>query len=273
MDAKPPPLYAAFGELAAASVLTSLMNAAFAAAGLRGADLPFRADERNVADLFARLCADGLAGAHFLSPCAEAAVALCDRLSPEAEALAAVDTVRLDDDAVIGSNAAPASFARALAELDVDVAGRPVLVLGVEPESRAAGRALERAGAAVTYAAADLTAPRPGLSTRATVIRLAEAARFAAEKRPALTVEPIGPQADAAPPLDVATLPPEGFVWTFAVGAPSPLFAAARSRGLAAADGIPFLLHRAAHAFQEWTGREAPHEIIRRAAEQARDSL
>jgi shikimate dehydrogenase len=271
VDAKPP-LYAAFGESAAASALTSLMNAAFAAAGLPGADLPFRADERNLAGLFARLRADGLAGAHFLSPCAGAAVALCDRLSAEAEALEAVDTARLDE-GVSGSNAAAAAFAAALAEIGVDVAGQPTLVLGVAPEGRAAGRALERAGAAVTYAAVDLTVPRHGLSTHATVIRLAEAAQFAAVKRPTLTVEALDSAANAAPPLDVASLPPEGFVWTFAAGAPSPLLAAARRRGLPAADGTSFLLHRAALAFEEWTGREAPREALRRSAEQIRDSL
>ena len=101
----------------------------------------------------------------------------------------------------------------------------------------------------------------------------AEAARFAAEKRPALTVEALPPAADAAPPLDVASLPPQGFVWTFAVGAPSPLLAAARRAGLPAVNGLPFLLHRAALAFEEWTGREAPQEAMRRAAERIRDSL
>ncbi|UCH79531.1 MAG: hypothetical protein JSU81_05150 [Candidatus Coatesbacteria bacterium] len=272
MEAKPP-LYAAFGDLAAATALTSLMNAAFAAAGLRGADLPFRADEGNLAGLFARLRADGLAGAHFLSPCAGAAVALCDSLSAEAEALEAVDTARLQEGAVIGSNAAAAAFTAALAEIGADVAGQAVLVLGVAPEARAAGRALERAGAAVTYAAADVAAPRPGLSTRATVIRLAEAKQFAAEKRPVLTLETLDSPADADPPVDVVSLPPDRFVWTFAVGAPSPLLAAARRRGLPTADGISFLLHRAALAFEEWTGREAPRKALRRAAEQIRDSL
>lgn len=271
MDEKPPPLYAAFGDVAAASVLTSLMNAAFAAAGLPGADLPFRADESNVAALFARLRADGLAGAHFLPPCAEAAVALCDRLSPEAEALVAVDAARLLGDAVAGSNGSAAAFAAARAELGVDVAGRPVLVLGAGPEARAAGRALESAQAAVTYAAPDLTVPRPGLSTRATVIRLAEAPRFAAEKRPALLLDALPPTADAE--FDVASLPGKNFYWTLAVGEPSALAVAVRERGLPTADGVPFLLARAAQAFEEWTGREAPREALRRAAQRARDHL
>ena len=46
----------------------------------------------------------------------------------------------------------------------------------------------------------------------------------------------------------------------------TPLVAAARERGAAAANGLGMLIHQAAHAFRLWTGEEPPLEVMSAAA-------
>jgi shikimate dehydrogenase len=49
----------------------------------------------------------------------------------------------------------------------------------------------------------------------------------------------------------------------------TPFLAAARSRGIRAANGLGMLVHQAALAFERWTGVDAPLAAMRAAA--ARD--
>ena len=46
----------------------------------------------------------------------------------------------------------------------------------------------------------------------------------------------------------------------------TPLALAARERGLRCVDGFDVLVHQGAASFRRWTGREAPLEVMRRAA-------
>jgi shikimate 5-dehydrogenase len=262
-----PKIYALFGGAATDSLYPATLNAAFAAAGLKWPYVPFRADGETLAALFARLEADGLAGANFIYPCEEAAVALCTELSAEAAALAAVDTVRCTPGVVEGFKLDVYAFARSLDELKPEVAGKPVLVLGAGPAGRACGLALERAGAAVAYAVPDVTRPRPGVSTQATVIRMEDASAFMANKKPVALINtaPAAPASDA-PPLSYDAIPSNCFVYDLSCFPRTPLLDAAAARGLRHADGLLMLLHKSGRAFEIWTGGEARFDVMRRAA-------
>ena len=261
-----PRIYALFGATANDSLYAAVLNAAFAAAGLKWPYVPFRADGETLASLFARLKADGLAGANFIPPCEEAATSLCTDLSAEAAALAAVDAVRCAGDAAEGFNLAVRAFARSLQESAPEVTGKPAIVLGGGPAARACGLALEEAGAAVTYAVRDVTRPRPGVSSRATVIRIEDAPTVVAGKRPAVLVNAAAPSIEP-PPLDYDALPDRCFVFDLTYTRRTPLLEAADKRGLPHADGLITFLHKTARAFELWTELEAPLDVMRRAAE------
>ncbi len=261
-------IVALFGDAATAPLSAAMHNAAFPAAGLAWSYIPFRADAATLSGLFARLKGDGLAGADFAHPCEEAAVGLCDELSAEAKLLAAVNTARIGADGVRGYNVDAFAFERSLGELGLDVARTVALVLGTGPAARGCGLALERAGAAVTYAARDLTRPRPGVSTRATVIRWSDAERFLSEREPAMLVDatPAASPADGPAPFDYNAVPPGCFVYDLNRYRRTPLLKAAEDRGLQAADGLALLIYKAARAFELWTGVEPPLDVMRRAA-------
>jgi shikimate dehydrogenase len=262
-------LVALFGDPVVSSLSPAVHNAAFLACGLRWAYIPFRADAATLPRLFARLRGEGLAGANFTYPCKTAAAAFCDQLSPEAARLRAVNTIRITGAGVEGFNTDVSGFAAALAETALDVGGRDALVLGAGAAARAVGVALEDAGAAVAFACREVTAAGPGISPRATVLRLADAPAFLSERRPAVLVNatPIGLGPDDAPLFDYGVIPAGTFVWELNYGRETALLAAARERKLAAADGLGMLLHQAARAFELWTGQEAPLAVMRRAAD------
>jgi shikimate dehydrogenase len=46
----------------------------------------------------------------------------------------------------------------------------------------------------------------------------------------------------------------------------TPLLADARSRGVPCANGLGMLVHQAALAFEQWTGTDAPLDVMRAAA-------
>jgi shikimate dehydrogenase len=261
-------IVALFGDAATAPLSAAMHNAAFPAAGLAWSYIPFRADAATLSGLFARLKGDGLAGADFAHPCEEAAVGLCDELSAEAKLLAAVNAARIRADGVRGYNLDAYAFEHSLGELGLEVARTAALVLGTGPAGRGCGLALERAGAAVTYAALELTRPRPGVSTRATVIRWSDAERFLSEREPAMLVDatPAASPADGPAPFDYDVIPPGCFVYDLNCYRRTPLLKAAEDKGLPGADGLAMLIYKAARAFELWTGVEAPLDVMRRAA-------
>lgn len=261
-------LVASFGSTANQSVAAAMYNAAFQAAALNWSYIPFRADESTLAELFRRLRGEDISGADFGSSCQGAAVELCDNLSADAELLQAVTTARERDDKAEGFNVDVEAFSRTLEELAVGVAAAPVLILGTGAAARACGLALERADANVTYATDALTRPRPGLSSRATVIRTEDAPTYLASKRPALLVDATASAAGPAvpPPFDYDVIPPDCFVFDVTYGRRTPLLEAAAKRGLRTSDGLNMLLRAAESAFVLWTGQDAPFNVMRRAA-------
>ena len=71
-------------------------------------------------------------------------------------------------------------------------------------------------------------------------------------------------------PLDLARIPAPRAVYDMIYNPPeTALLAAARARGLAAANGLSMLVHQGARALELWTGGEVPVAAMREAARQA----
>jgi shikimate dehydrogenase len=259
---------ALFGDTLAHPLYAATLNAAFAAAGVKWPYVPFRADTETLSGLFARLRSDGLAGANFVYPCEESAAQLCDELSADADTLSAVDTLRCGPGVVEGFKLDVYAFSRSLDEFRIKVAVERALVLGAGPVGRSCGLALERSGAAVTYAASDLTQSRPGISSQATIIRAGDVRQFLLDREPAVIVDAsAGADVSAFPPSVIDALPPEASVLGVNLVSPNPLPDAAEARGFRYFDGLSMFLFKVARAYEIWTGREAPLDVMRRAAE------
>ncbi|MCL4531650.1 MAG: shikimate dehydrogenase [Actinobacteria bacterium] len=220
-------------------------------------------------------------GINVTVPHKEAVIPLLDGLSPEAEAIGAVNTVVVSQERLVGYNTDGIGFLQALRERGrFDPRGRQVVVLGAGGAARAVVWALCRAGAA-----------RVSLHNRhrERAQRLAASAR-AWQWDTEVAVEPWDPAAVAMglagagllvnatsvglavheTPLP-AELIPEGILAVDLIYNPRPtrLLREAALRGARTLDGLPMLVYQGAAAFELWTGHKAPVEAMQDAAERA----
>jgi len=196
---------------------------------------------------------------------------LVDEVEADAEAIGAVNNVvRTDDGRLIGFNSDAPGF-RAGVELAMGrpLAGASVVVAG-------AGGAAH----AVVHACVSAGARRVTIGNRSAEAAGALATRFGVEGGPldspeleqalesadlAVNATTVG-MIDPGITIDVASLPDHATVFDLVyVPAETPLLAAARARGLRAANGSEMLIQQAAIAFERWTGVGGMADVMRSA--------
>lgn len=254
----------------------AMHNAAFLALGLDWTYRLFDVAPEVFGRAVGELRALGAAGANVTIPHKVAAAALCDALDDGAAATGAANALVFEAGRLRGANTDIAGFRRSVeADLGLPLSGAAVVVLGVGGAARAVGAAAAAAGARVVrfvhragFEEADAAAivarlgPRFGgvrweAATGATASVLGDAGLL-------VNATPLGWKGEAAP-ADPALLPPGAAVLDLVYGRVTPLMAAARARGLRAADGETMLVAQAAESFRLWTGREAPIDVMRAA--------
>jgi shikimate dehydrogenase len=252
------------GDPVAHSLSPTLHNAAFEALGLDWVYVAFPVPRGFGGDAVVAVSALGLAGLNVTMPHKEDAAEACDELTPDAAALRSVNTVvALSDGQTLGDSTDGPGFLDALAEEDIAVAGRPVLVLGAGGAARAVVLALGRAGAHVTVAARrpEAAESAAALAPGARVVALgaADPSAFAV----VVNATPLGMSGGDPLPVDPEALHAgQAVVDLVYHPADTPLLTAARARGAVAVNGLGMLLHQAARSFSLWTGRPAPIDAM-----------
>jgi len=277
--------------------LSPLMhNRAFRALGLDYCYVPFRVRSTRLAAAIAGVRALGLRGLNVTLPHKTAVVPYLDRLEGAARWTGAVNTIVCEDGLLVGDNTDGEGFIRSLAEAaGLDGEGLRVVVVGAGGAARAIAVALARRGAARLAVAnrtlerarqlAELVGSLPGL-------RLAGPPKALALDDPALADEirhadllvqatscgmgeggaggeegaggKEGAGGEPSLPVPRAALHP-GLVVCEIVYHPleTPLVRAARAAGCRVVTGDGMLVHQGAVAFERWTGRAAPVELMR----------
>ena len=224
-----------------------------------------------------RLRADDHLGANVTIPHKERVRECLDGLDSWAETVGAVNTIVKDDGRLVGHNTDGYGFLRSLEERGgFPPEGKSVLVLGAGGAARAAVFALADRGAGTVLIANRtvergdaLAADVRGRSLNADSIPLGEAR--AAARRVDLIVNStsIGmePGANAGlSPLDSADINPHALVYDM-VYTPqqTPLMEEARRAGAKVLGGLWMLVYQGAAAFEMWTSREAPVDLMHEA--------
>lgn len=265
------------------SLSPAMHQAAFAAAGLNAAYLPWAVAPADLADALRGLRSlENWLGANCTVPHKEAVLAHLDRLTPEAEALGAVNTLWREGGRLWGDNTDGQGFLAALAEAwPARSPDQAVVILGAGGAARAVAVSLARAGAArltllnrtperARELAALIAACAPGC--RVAVQPLSPAWRPAEAAGAGLLVNTtaVGLRAEDPPLFDYAALAGPLAVCDLIYNPPeTPLLAAARRRGCPALGGLGMLLHQGALAFTRWTGLPAPLAAMRQALQRA----
>jgi shikimate dehydrogenase len=224
-----------------------------------------------VADALTGVRGLGLEGLNVTMPHKATVAAEVDRLSPAAEALAAVNTVVRRGDELVGDNTDGAGFVDSLRiDHGFEPEGRRCLVVGAGGAGRAVVLALAGAGASeiiVVNRSPERAGQAVALAGR---VGRAGTADEAGDVDLVVNATPLGMSHagdEAALPVDPDRLGPDQVVVDLVYDPPlTPLLQAARTRGATAVNGIGMLIHQAGHAFRLWTAEPPPLEAMSAAA-------
>ena len=244
------------GNPVAHSLSPVIHNAWLAAGDIDGAYVPFApADAAGFEALVAAGRAGLILGLNVTAPFKEQAFALADTATPAARLTSSANILMFEAGRVSADSSDGVGLMRGLMEQapDLDVAGRPVVMLGAGGAARAGSGALVEAGAEVRIVnrspeRAQALAADLGPSVR--VMAAPDAFDGTALVVNALSV---------SPEIDFALIAP-GTVMMDMTYKPlaTPFLTAARERGLPTVDGLAMLIGQAAPSFQALFRRPPP---------------
>ena len=252
-------------------------NAAFAAAGIDGEYVLAEIDESAVPGAVAAARQPGSLGLGVTAPYKALVASLVDEVEGDARAIGAVNNVvRTGDTRLIGFNTDAPGF-RVGVELAMgrSLSGADVVVVGAGGAARA-----------VAFAALSAGARRLTIANRTVESAEAIAERFRGVGSGVVTTVPLDGDevvdalcsadlavnattvgmVDPGAAFDIELLPSGATVFDLVyVPAETTLVAAARARGLRAANGSEMLIAQAAIAFERWTGVGGMADVMRAA--------
>jgi len=254
-----------------------MQEAGFAAAGLNWRYLNFEVSAEKLGAAMQAMEALGVRGINLTIPHKVAVIEHLDDLSPEARAIGAVNTVRLDNGRKIGENTDGKGFLRGVrADAGMDPDGKRVVLLGAGGAARAIGTELVLAGAS-DLLVVNRSAKRGETMVSDLLAATGGRVRFKQWEGTYPVPETcdlfvnatsIGlyPDVDAMPAVDLSGAPDGMLVADVVFNPPETrLLAAARKRGLPTLDGLSMLVYQGVIAFEMWTG-QSPDEAAMKSA-------
>ena len=250
-------------------------NAAFAALGLDWRYLAFEVDPKNLRAAIEGAKAMNFAGINLTVPHKLLAVDMVDELDASSKKWGAVNTIRFGPEGSVGFNTDADAIVTALREdLKLELHGAKILLLGAGGAGRAAALKLasenvaelflvNRTSSKVDEIAAEIKKQSPAVMVSIGYPK--------AGVDLVLNATSLGLKPDDALPLDeiLFSLKQTRTVYDMIYRpAETKLLAAAKAAGCRTANGLGMLLYQVAKAFEIWTGRPAPCEVMRRALAQ-----
>ena len=241
-------------------------NAAFAAAGIDGRYELMEIDEADVPAAVAAARGSDFLGLGVTAPYKPLVASLVDEIEADAAEIGAVNNVvRTADGRLIGFNTdAPGFRAGAEQAMAFPLTGARVVVAGAGGVARAIVHACRAAGVA-SVTVGNRTLPRTIGGVEAVALDSEEFMAAVRDADLAVNATTVG-MVDPGATIPVDELPQTATVFDCVyVPAETPLLAAARARGLTAANGSEMLIAQAAIAFERWTGVSGMEDIMREA--------
>lgn len=263
------------------TISPAMHNASFAALNLDMIYLPFPTPSDSLRAVFEALKALNVLGVNVTLPYKREVMAYLDEVTPLAERIGAVNTIRFKNGKGIGYNTDGWGFTTSLEkELDFTFAGKRVVIIGAGGAARSvADRCLELKTDSLVIA------NRTESKGEALAVDLAS--HFEAVIKSLALADP-----KLAEEIDAADLVINTTSLGLEVGDPSPIpqewlnenqiaadliynpvvpsfLQAAKSRGLHTINGLGMLIYQGYLAFEIWTGVTPPLEVMRAAVEKS----
>ena len=285
-DVDPPVRLGVFGDPVAHSLSPQMQNAALRACeiDLQYARFHIRANELRSALLFLRRL--DFVGINLTVPHKIAAFTQIDEADESATRSGAVNTIRLHDEKLIGSNTDGEGFLRAIrTEFSIDLRDLRVMIIGAGGGTGRAiawqcalencerlvlvNRTLEKANALVEQLRPFFFEPRVlGPAARIEAVAWDESTMRVqlADIDLIVNATPLGMNPSDPSPVPARLLAPHHIVFDCVYGSSeTALLRAAEEAGARGANGLSMLLYQGARSFSIWFDREAPIEAMRAA--------
>ncbi len=285
-ELEPPVRLGIFGDPIAHSLSPQMQNAALRACeiDMQYARFHIRTNELRSALLFLRTL--DFVGINVTVPHKITAFKQVDETDESAARPEAVNTIRVRDEKLIGSNTDGEGFLRAIrTEFSIDLRDLRVMIIGAGGGTGRAiawqcalescerlvlvNRTLEKANALAEQLRPFLSDARVlGPATRLEAVALDESAMRVqlADIDLIVNATPLGMNPSDPTPVPARLLAPHHIVFDCVYGSSkTALFRAATEVGARGANGFSMLLHQGALSFSTWFDREAPIEVMRAA--------
>ena len=265
------------------SVSPAMHNAAFAALGLDWCYVPLPVPVEpaaRIGEAVQGVRALGLRGTNVTVPHKQAVMPHLDRLTPAAQAIGAVNTIKVEaDGALSGDNTDARGFVADLQDHEVDPAGKSVIVLGAGGSARAVVYGLAAAGCTAiaifnrtqdkaTSLAAQMQALFPRCSITAQTGEQLPALASQFDLVVNTTSLGMTPQVDTTPWPDEVAFHAGQVVYDLVYNPrQTRLLQKATADGAHPISGIGMLIWQGAIAFEIWTGQKPPVDVMRAAVE------
>ncbi len=252
-------------------------NAAFEALGLDYVFLAFKVKSACVADAVEGMRALNIRGLNVTMPHKKTVMASLDRIDLSAQIINSVNTILNKENLLFGFNTDGVGAVKALKENGVELKGRKVLLLG-------AGGAARAIAYAVSKEADELAILNRTIKPAQELTRLLEKSANKKIISGTLSAEDIekdlqdsdilinATSVGMKPRADESPIPPKLLRRNLAVmdivynPLETKLAKDAKEAGAKVVSGVEMLIYQGAAAFEIWTGKSAPVEVMRKAA-------
>ena len=270
--------FAVIGDPIAHSKSPLMHNAAFRALGMNADYTAVHVTKDALPDFLERARTE-LNGFNVTVPHKNAVIPFLDGVTDRAKLAGSVNTVSVREGKLYGDTTDPTGLERALLEVfGMPLNGAKVCILGSGGVVRALVYHLADAGCArlrILNRTADkaaklideVRAHAPGLDCGSAALDDLTGVREALDgSGVVLQCTSLGLHEGDGSPIDPDLIPAHVCVFD-TIYRETAILAGCRARGMKVSGGLPMLVHQGAESFRIWTGREAPVEVMRHAAE------
>ncbi len=257
-----------FGYPVEHSLSPAMHNAAFQYLSLDFCYVPFSVKPELLKEAITGIRALNIAGVNITIPHKERAIEFLDNLSDEARFIGSVNTIKNSNGVLSGFNTDGIGFMKSLAEKDINIIGKKVLMIGSGGAARAIGYYICREAAELhiynrsIQRAETLKKHLYAFKQNVEIVKNINSGLSSFDI--IINTTPLGLKADDPIPINASLLKEHQIVCDL-IYKDTPLLRKASAIGCKTLNGLGMLLWQGVLAFEKWTGIEPPFEIMKEA--------